>query len=95
MNFLPTLQDFIDSLRAKAAVFANKLRGAIRSKTIVINTVLLAALHLAPQWVGYLANELPTLQPMISNPLFTNVMQGVLIMNLLLRFHTKTPLEAK
>lgn len=73
----------------------DKLRGSVRSKTVWFNGVLLAALHLAPQWVGYLADQLPGLQPMISNPLFANVLQGVLVVNLLLRFHTHVPLEAK
>lgn len=73
----------------------DKLRGSVRSKTIWFNGIALAALHLAPQWIGYLADQMPGLQPMMTNPLFTTTMQVVLVVNLLLRFKTSAPLEAK
>jgi hypothetical protein len=83
------------TLREKFDLFKAQLRGAIRSKTVLINAALLALLDQLPNILNYAAEQLPVLQPYLGAELFRNAMLTVLVLNILLRFRTKIPLEAK
>lgn len=85
----------IDALKTKWTLFLAKLAGAIRSKTIWLNAVLLALLDQLPNLLGQVGAALPELQPYLGPTLYRNVALFLIFGNLYLRFRTKTPLEQK
>ena len=89
------MKNFLDTARAKFALFLTKLRGAVRSKTIWFNALVVLALHNLPQIAAVLADQLPAMQPYLGPHLYQDAMLFVLVVNLYLRFKTSMPLEAK
>ena len=69
----------------------NKARNVWRSKTIWFNGVLLAILPLTEM----MQVALPQLQQFLPDNLYKTVGLATLIGNIVLRFFTKAPLEAK
>lgn len=68
-----------------------KLLGCFKSLTIWFNGLLLAALPAA----DYLKASLPDIQQYINVDTFKTIGAAVVIVNILLRFRTKTALENK
>lgn len=85
----------IDALKTKYALFLEKLRGAIRSKTIWLNAMFLVLLDQLPTLLGNLAVTLPEIQPYLGTELYRNASLILVLGNLYLRFRTHTPLEHK
>lgn len=76
-------------------LFTAKLAGAVRSKTVWFNAVLLAMLEYLPTLLNQLDAVLPQLQPYLGADTYKHVTLFMVLGNLYLRFHTKLPLEGK
>ena len=71
------------------------LRGALKSKVIWFNGIMLVLIDQMPYIVGQIIDGLPTLAPYISTGVYKHVMGFVLIVNFLFRFRTRRPLDEK
>lgn len=71
--------------------FKMKIRGAVRSFTVMVNVAFLAALPLYDEAV----KALPDLQPYIPENIYRKVGVAVVVINILLRFRTRRALEHK
>ena len=88
INYKGVYVDRIEILRAR-------LRGALLSKTMWFNAVALVFVDQLPQLIDYTASNLPTLQPYIPANHYNMVIGVITVVNLILRYKTKHPLEAK
>jgi len=84
-----------DSMPPKVQEFLDKLRGAIKSKTVWFNTIALVFLQQLPDFISYLAQNMPTLQPFIPAEYYQLVIGAIAVANIILRFKTTHPLELK
>jgi hypothetical protein len=75
--------------------FIEKLKGAVRSRTIWFNAVLGALWATIGQWVPYLADALPQLAPYLGEDKYRTLMLVVTAGNIVLRFKTSTSLGEK
>lgn len=71
--------------------FADKLVGSVRSLTVWFNTLLLMALPFSADLIA----QLPMLQQFLPETIYKSVGAIVVVVNLMLRFRTKAPLELK
>jgi hypothetical protein len=71
--------------------FIDKLKNAWRSKTIWFNTVVGLGLLYSDQ----ILQLLPQLQPVLGAQHFQTILTAVTVANVVLRFVTQHPLEAK
>lgn len=88
INYGGTYPDKIETLRAR-------VRGAVRSKTVWFNALALALVNQLPQLIDYAAQNLPLLQPYLPANHYTTIVGAITITNLILRYKTTHPLEAK
>lgn len=72
-----------------------KMRGAFKSRTVQLNALFLLLMDRLPDFIGYMSTNLPMLQPYIPANHYTFAMGAIVIANMILRFKTTTPLEAK
>lgn len=80
---------------AAAPRFMAKLRGAARSKTIWLNGIGFMIVQQLPDAMPDLMNQFPTLQPYLPANIFQTLTVCMVVLNMMLRFHTRMPLEAK
>lgn len=71
--------------------FIAKLKNAWRSKTIWFNALMVAL----PSLLDQLSGVMPNLQPYMPANVFQAVTVSLIVGNVLLRFITRLPLEAK
>lgn len=72
-----------------------QLRGALRSKTIWFNALVLAFVGQLPELVDYMAQNMPGLQPYLPASHANTIIGAITIANVILRFRTTHPLERK
>jgi len=72
-----------------------KLQGAMRSRTVWFNAITLAFIDQLPQLIDYAAQNLPLLQPYLPANHYTTIIGAITIANMILRYKTTHPLEAK
>ena len=73
----------------------NKLRGAMRSVTIWVNGVLLAAYPFADELIGGVRENLPVLSEYLPTNMFKAIGLSVVVFNIYQRMRTKKSLEEK
>lgn len=71
--------------------FREKLRGGLKSATVIVNAAFLAIL---PFYESAIVS-LPELQPYLPENIYRKVGIAVVIINIVLRFRTHKPLEHK
>lgn len=71
--------------------FREKIRGAFKSVTVMVNALLLAMLP----FYEVLIEQLPQLQPYLPEDVYKKVGVAVVVLNIVLRFRTHKPLEHK
>lgn len=76
-------------------ITASKLQGAWRSMTVRVNTFFLVLIAVLPELLAYLIQNAPALQPHLGPESYQQVMFVMGAINILLRFRTSVPLEAK
>jgi len=84
-----------DWLNAVNPVLAARLRGAVRSKTIWLNALGAALIEQLPSAMPDILAQVPALQPLIPDNVYQPLMAGMIVINILMRFHVRVPLEAK
>lgn len=72
-----------------------KIRGALRSVTVWVNGMLLAAWPFADQIIQGVRDNLPALQPYLPEDVFRNVGLAVVIFNIYQRARTSKSLAEK
>lgn len=74
---------------------APKLQGAYRSLTVQINMLFLMLIASLPELILYLQDSAPMLKAYLGPDTYQHVMFVMGAVNIVLRFRTKLPLEAK
>lgn len=82
-------------LNAKAPVLAARLRGAVRSRTIWLNAIGAALIEQLPAAMPDILMQFPALEPLLPQNVYQPLMAGMIVINILLRFNVRVPLEAK
>lgn len=82
-------------IRTKYEILKAQLLGAVHSKVVWFNAVMLALIDQLPTIAANLALVLPEVQPYIGPSLYKYAFLMNILINLYLRFKTKTALEAK
>lgn len=72
-----------------------KLQGAYRSVTVQVNALFLVLIASLPEILLYLQENAPLVKEYLGPNVYQHVMFGMGIVNIILRFRTKLPLEAK
>lgn len=83
------------AIGSKFDQFALKLRGAARSKTVWFNALVLIFIQQLPGFIDYLAQNMVALQPYLPASHAQTIIGAITIANVILRFKTTHPLEAK
>jgi len=84
-----------ESMPPKVQKFVDKLYGAFKSKTVWFNALALVFLQQLPDFISYLAQNMSSLQPFIPAEYYQLVVGAIAVANIVLRFKTTHPLEAK
>lgn len=85
------METYMEEIRAKFARFRAKLLGTLKSCTIWFNGIM----AVMPTFLDYAQTQLPMLMPFIPNQLYAYAFGITVVGNMMLRFKTNKPLDAK